>query len=174
MNPREALQALLGSLVGLSLVACIESPDRAVVELSAPGLNASEELDTLRLTLTAATDASGQELCVPVTEVLSLDTADATAVALPYTLAIEPGEQIGHRLYLRVEGLHLGTLRFRNDRMVSLSGGDVAVHVAITADCLADDYAVGEHCTGGVRTTSPHAVIFDQGMYVGTESCLAE
>ena len=158
--------AILVASVGMGVGACVETEDRVVVEITASGVNVAEELDTLELTVTASRTAAGDSLCVPYTVTYSLATADSSRIELPYSVEVVPGATFDKLVYVRVVGRHYGTVRYKSERMASLSGGDSRLHVVISADCLGVGTGYGQHCQGGLATESPYARIFDEDQYV--------
>ena len=151
---------------------CVQNVNHVVVELSADGVDIANELDTIEVTITASRNSAGTELCIPHTITYTLDPADASRIDLPFELEISPGETFDKLVFLRVVGLHYGTVRYKSDRAASLGGGDSVVHVAITADCLGVGTGLGQHCQGGLATSSPYADIFDEHMFVNGEACV--
>ena len=149
------------------------SEDHVVVELSASGFDAVQELDTLWLTVTAS--RLGDTLCEPFTEVVSLVPGFRGSVTLPVTVEVKAGAVNDQVHFIRIEGKRGGALRLRDERMASLGGGDVHLTVALTGACLDVGLDRGELCQDGVVSESPYWRIFDEGEGVqAAESCRPE
>lgn len=169
-----SLRPMLWIPVALALTACgVE--DHVVVELEAVGMDPTAELDTLELTITASRTTAGDELCQPYTTRFALDSSGGDAITLPYALRLEPGSLYDKLVYVRVVGLRDGTVRYKTERMASLSGGDVRMQVQLTADCLGVGTGERRHCVGGAAEESPYWRIFDEGEFVQAgEACRVE
>lgn len=130
--------------------------DQVVLEIttSLPG-EVGSELDTLEITVKATADASE---CAS-TETLVLDPAwenpdGFPVIALPYDIAIRPGQVYDGQVFIRVEGKQDGTVRFRNDRAASLQGGTVQIRIVISPECLDAGTDPGMHCQDGQAAAS--------------------
>jgi hypothetical protein len=166
---RRTIGLLLAGLVAAA-TGCAGPGDRVVLEISAPGLDAVRELDSLWVTVTAS--RAGDARCEPFTEVLSLVPGYPGSETLPVTVAIRAGEVYDQILFVRIEGKRDGAVRLRDERMASLGGGDVRVTVALAAACLDVGLDPGELCQEGVVGESPYWRIFDEGEGVAPgEAC---
>jgi hypothetical protein len=125
------------------------------------------------VTISASRTEQGDALCEPFTQTFPLTPGAAGWISLPYVIAVEPGDTYDKVLFIRVVGLASGTVRYKTERMVSLSGGEVIVDIRLTEDCLGVGTGRGMHCFGGFPLESPYWQIFDENLHVESgQSCL--
>jgi hypothetical protein len=154
------------------LAGCPGEVDHVVLEIAAGDWDPVAELATLEITVTASRTTAGDELCEPYTVSFSLDGSGSDPISLPFTLEFEPGNIYNKIVFVRVVGRQDGTVRYKTERMASLTGGDVRVQVEIDEACL--DVGTGErhHCADGQSVESPFWRIFDESEFVQAgEAC---
>lgn len=162
-----------GSLLLVTLfVGCEQRVDRVVVEVESSDIDPAVHMDRIVVSITASATASGTELCDPLVVSLPL-VKDATTpeepqpIALPISIAVEPGAHFNKLAIVRVEGrLSDDTVVYRHERLASLVGGDVRLKVSIRQDCINRGTQRGEFCHNGEVYTSAHWRIFDEGDHV--------
>lgn len=162
--------------VGLAVLGGAGCEDEPLVLLRIDASNATaSQLDTLEVTVTASRTDTGDALCAPSTKTFVLDPVDSDRVELPLTIAVKPGREYDRIVYVRVVGRYLGSVRIKTERIASLQGGVVTLHIPLTADCLFQGIGRTQHCVNGVVQESPLSPILDDGLYVeeGTP-CLAD
>jgi len=159
-------------LMVVLMAGCEQPVNRVVVVVESPGFDPAAHMDRLVVSITASATASGTELCDPLVVSLPLVEDATTAeeprpIALPISIAVEPGAHFDKLAILRVEGRLLDeTVVYRHERLASLVGGDVRLKVSIQQDCINRGTQRGEFCHNGEVYTSAHWRIFDEGDHV--------